>query len=300
MSSSRLKPSLLHTALLLLGCLSLATPAKALEVLASVRPLALIAQAVVVQPSQVRQLVPDGASSHDHALRPSDRQALALADIVLRVGPAHDAFLNRALAGRTGITVESQSLPGMTLLRQRQRDGSAGTGTAVDAHLWLHPGNAAVIAQALAGVLAEADPAHAADYHHNARQFAERLKVLERRLGKPSSPTGRPYVAYHDAYQYLESSLGLRYRGSLTLDAENKPGARHFQVMVERMRSEKIGCLLAEPGFDKALAMRMAGGRPLRMESVDEMFTQAPSGATGYERGLEQIADGIMRCTDGL
>lgn len=295
------KPLLMRAAFALLCCLSLPTAAHAqtVEVLASVRPLALIARAVVVDPAQVRQLVPDGVSSHDYALRPSDRRALALADIVLRIGPAHDAFLNRALSGRTGITVEAQSLTGMTLLRQRQRDGSANPGAAVDAHVWLHPGNAAVIAQALAGVLAEADPAHAADYRRNARQFAQRLEALGQRLGKPASPGGRPYVAYHDAYQYLEPSLGLRYRGSLTLDAESKPGARHFQLMVERIRTERISCLLAEPGFDKALAERVAGGRALRMESVDEMFTLAPSDATGYERGLAQMASEILRCTGG-
>lgn len=280
----------------LLALLLLFAPiASATEVLASIRPLALIAEAVVAEPAQVRRLLPDGASAHHPALRPSDRQALFTADIVLRIGPAHDAFLDRAMAGRMGVVIEAQSLPGMTLKTQRQRDGSPLARAATDPHLWLHPDNAVVIARALAGVLAELDPDRATRYHRNAEDFAGRVRALKTELARATPP--RAYVAYHDAYQYLEPLLALRYRGSLTLDAESKPGARHFQWMSTRIREEKITCLLAEPGFDAALVQRVAAGQSLRMVPVDEMFTAAPLKATGYEEGLRQAALEISRCT---
>lgn len=286
---------MMHRLFTLLLLPLLAPPALALEVLASVRPLALIAQAVVADPTQVRQLLPDGASAHHPVLRPSDRQALFTADVVLRIGPAHDAFLDRAMAGRMGVVIQAQSLPGMTLKTQRQRDGNPLARAATDPHLWLHPDNAVVIARALAGVLAELDPDRATRYRRNAEDFAGRVQTLKKELARPAPL--RPYVAYHDAYQYLEPLLGLRYRGSLTLDAESKPGARHFQLMATRIREEKVDCLLAEPGFDAALAERVTGGQPLRMVPVDEMFTSAPMDARGYAAGLRQVAADIARCT---
>ena len=73
--------------LLLLLALALPCTVQALEVVASIRPLALIADAVTGDPGQVRQLVPNGASSHEYALKPSDRALLARAGLVLWVGP---------------------------------------------------------------------------------------------------------------------------------------------------------------------------------------------------------------------
>jgi zinc transport system substrate-binding protein len=85
--------------LLLLLALVLPCSVQALEMVASIRPLALIADAVMAGHGQVRQLVPNGASSHEYALRPSDRALLARADLVLWVGPAHEHFLPTALRG---------------------------------------------------------------------------------------------------------------------------------------------------------------------------------------------------------
>ncbi|MBP8851807.1 MAG: zinc ABC transporter substrate-binding protein, partial [Moraxellaceae bacterium] len=78
--------------------------ARALDVVASIRPLALIADAVMEGQGRAHQLVPNGASSHEYALRPSDRALLARADLVLWVGPVHEHFLPTALRGRDLLT----------------------------------------------------------------------------------------------------------------------------------------------------------------------------------------------------
>src|SRR6218665_1713853 len=73
-------------------------PAHAVEVLTSIRPLALIAQAVAGEKVVVQQLVPNGTSPHDYQLKPSDRLRLSRADIILWTGPANEAFLSRVVA----------------------------------------------------------------------------------------------------------------------------------------------------------------------------------------------------------
>lgn len=88
-----LQRTLLASALLMAGPLSSASAA----VVTSIRPLGFIASAIAdgVTPTEV--LLPDGASPHDFALRPSDIQRLRSADLVLWVGPDMEAFLNKAL-----------------------------------------------------------------------------------------------------------------------------------------------------------------------------------------------------------
>lgn len=280
--------------LLLLSPLS-----QAAEVLASVRPLAQIAAAVTGGQDVVRQLVPAGASSHHYQARPSDRLALASADVVLWVGPAHEHFLKKMVARHKGL-LTIQALPGLALKLQRRPLGDDAIAGTVDPHLWLEPDNAAVIARALAEALAARAPARAADYRRNAAAFATRMATYKatqalRFQGLPS----RSFVAYHDAYQYIEPMLGLNFRGSLLQGDEGKPGAKHFLLMSQRIRQEGIFCFLGEPGFDKALVRHVFNGRPSIPVEVDEFFTRAPLTPDGFEAGLLQMADAIHGCLGG-
>lgn len=89
-----LQRTLLASALIMAGPLSSASAA----VVTSIRPLGFIASAIAdgVTPTEV--LLPDGASPHDFALRPSDIQRLRGADLVVWVGPDMEAFLTKSLA----------------------------------------------------------------------------------------------------------------------------------------------------------------------------------------------------------
>src|SRR5476649_2597679 len=68
------------------------------SVVASVRPLGFIASAIAdgVTPTEI--LLPDGASPHDFALRPSDLQKMRRADLVVWVGPEMEAFMTKSVA----------------------------------------------------------------------------------------------------------------------------------------------------------------------------------------------------------
>lgn len=284
-------------AALLLALLPLS--AAAVDVLATVRPLALIATAVAGADARVQQLLPAAASAHHYHLRPADRLALARADLVLWVGPAHEGFLTRVLPpGERLLT--AQSLPGLALRTKRRPDGDSVVAGSVDAHVWLDPHNAAVIARALAEDLARRDPAHAAAFRRNAEAFAGRLEAWRLREGERFAGLPQPgYLAYHDAYQYLEPALGLRFRGSLLSGDEDRPGAKHFVALSARIQAEKLACLLGEPGFDQALARHVFNGRPARLVQVDETFARAPMTAAGFEAGLSALGADVYRCLGG-
>lgn len=65
------------------------------DVVTSVRPLGFIAAAIAdgVMPTHV--LLPDGASPHDYALRPSDIKRLHDANLVVWIGPKMESFLEK-------------------------------------------------------------------------------------------------------------------------------------------------------------------------------------------------------------
>lgn len=278
--------------------LTMSTKAGAVEVVASIRPLALIADAVMAGRGQARQLVPDGASSHEYALRPSDRALLARADLVLWVGPVHEQFLGSALRGKPVIT--AQTLPGIALLPARRLADAMPVAGTTDPHLWLSPANAATVARALALELSRRDAGGASLYRRNADTFTTRMQQLQDGLhARFASLHKAPLIAYHDAYQYFEQSAGLLHRGSLTPEPEQKPGARHVLEMAQRVQKEGIACLLSEPGADTALAARIFGRQAYRVAAVDELFVGVPRGPEGYAAGLQNMAGEIQRCLTG-
>jgi zinc transport system substrate-binding protein len=75
----------------------------------------------------------------------------------------------------------------------------------IDMHIWLDPSNAKVLVPAIATALSDADPGNASTYQANAARLGQRLdeinRYLQRRLALIAD---RPYVVFHDAYQYFE------------------------------------------------------------------------------------------------
>lgn len=122
------------------------------DVVASVRPLGFIASAIAdgVMPTEV--LLPDGASPHDFALRPSDIARLRSADLVVWVGPEMEAFMTKSAAQLPpNRQVEIATLPAVKPLLMKggedehdhdhahENDGDEHHHGEYNMHVWLSP-----------------------------------------------------------------------------------------------------------------------------------------------------------------
>ena len=90
------KPARLLAAAL---CLATAPALAELRVVTSIKPLSLLAQGVAPAGTSVTTLVPPGSSPHNYNMKPSQRRALADADVIFWVGPEMETFLTRLLSG---------------------------------------------------------------------------------------------------------------------------------------------------------------------------------------------------------
>ena len=89
---------------------------------ASIRPVHSLLAGVMAGVAEPRLLLRAGESPHTYALRPSDAAALAAADLVVRIGPGLESFLDRPLRE---LTPEARLLtltdvPGLTRLPVRR------------------------------------------------------------------------------------------------------------------------------------------------------------------------------------
>ena len=121
-----------------------------------------------------------------------------------------------------------------------------------DLHFWLDVGNAQVMARYIAAQLGDEFPQHAAAYRQNADRLVARLQKLEAELKADLLPLkGRRYVAFHDAFQYLERRYGLRFVGSIRPPDASPSSARRLLRLRERLAEGGDGdfCILREPQF---------------------------------------------------
>ena len=260
-------------------------------IITTIKPLTLIANEVTRGIEQPQQLLADGVSAHDYALRPSERLRLQQAEVVIWVGASHETFL-RALLKNNSKNLSLETLPTSKHLTWRNLETNLPQANTLDAHLWLSPDNAIALAHAIANARGQQRPKNAAKYQQNALNFAKNLKAsLQPIQAKFAKLPHRQYIAYHDAYQYLEASFGLQYRGSISISQEQKSGLKHLLSLKKQVQQQQLRCLLAEPQFDEDLANQIFGDTG-RYVMVDESFTRASS----YSAGLVQMAEAIYGC----
>ena len=298
--------------LALTATLSFVAPAQAdVRVLTSIKPLQLIAAAVQDGVAVPEVLLPPGASPHNYALRPSDVRRVQSADLLYWVGPDMESFMPRVLMGRSLPTVTVQELPDLKLRHFAEDNHSHAEHAddhdhdhrpgSLDAHLWLSPTNARVIAARMAADLSAADPANAPRYQGNLKAFNERLDALDSRLkARLAVVSGKPYFVFHEAYDYFEDAYGLKHTGVFSVASEVQPGAQHVAAMRARLQEVGKTCVFSEPPLRPRLAETLTAGLPVKLAELDALGGYTPATAQGYEQVLEKLGNDLAGCLEGL
>ncbi len=288
------------------------------RVLTSIKPLQLIAAAVQDGVGAPEVLLPPGASPHHYALRPSDVRRVRDADLLYWVGADLENFLPRVLNNRQKPQVAVQDLPGMALRHfGDSHEEHAGHGEdhadedlghdhdhrpgSLDAHLWLSPVNAKVIAARMAADLSALDAANAARYAANLQAFEQRLDALDGRIRPQlAALQGKPYFVFHEAFDYFEAAYGLKHAGVFSVLTEVQPGARHVAAMRERLQAAGPSCVFSEPPLRPRLAETLTAGLPVKLAELDALGGTLPVDATAYPLLLENLANGLSECLNSL
>ncbi len=298
--------------LALTATLSFVAPAQAdVRVLTSIKPLQLIAAAVQDGVAVPEVLLPPGASPHNYALRPSDVRRVQSADLLYWIGPDMESFMPRVLKGRSLPTVTVQELPDLKLRHFAEDNHSHAEHAddhdhdhrpgSLDAHLWLSPTNARVIAARMAADLSAADPANAPRYQGNLKAFNERLDALDSRLkARLAAVSGKPYFVFHEAYDYFEDAYGLKHTGVFSVASEVQPGAQHVAAMRARLQEVGKTCVFSEPPLRPRLAETLTAGLPVKLAELDALGGYTPATAQGYEQVLEKLGNDLAGCLEGL
>jgi zinc transport system substrate-binding protein len=252
-----------------------------LRVAVSVPPQAYFVERIGGDRVEVVVMIPPGYSHVDHPLTPRKMAALSEADLYVKVG--HPAFdwerqqIGPVLEGMPGLRVVDMSA-GMRFLetgavseRPRAGDGDLHDGhrhEGGDPHVWVAPATVAVAADNIARALAEADPAHAAEYRASLAAFQADLRELDGELrARLSGLPHRAFLVYHPTWGYFAQEYGLE---QIAIEAEGKePSAGRLMELIGLAREEHVRVIFVQSGFPRKSAQVIADAVGARVVTAD-------------------------------
>lgn len=262
--------------------LMMLTHAWAKPLLVSTYPLYLIAQEIT-QGVEKPELLLAQQTGHDIQLTPTQRKALQDASLVLWLGKEHEAPLATLLANqKNAISILDAGI--INRLPQRNAKGVALAKT-VDSHVWLEPNHAVRIGFFIAVLRGQQQPEHKAKYWENAQKFA--TEMYQTAQATQRQGTAQPYWVYHDAYQYLERVLNLKFAGAMT-DNHANPTLTQLKYLKDN-RPQKTMCLLAE---GHVTAKQYQHLQPVIFQTIDESM----QGEKSFVEGWKKMTQNIQRC----
>lgn len=180
---------------------------------------------------------------------------------------------------------------------EHANDKDGGDHRSRDGHVWLDPENARKMVAEIARVLADADPANAETYKANAARSDAAIVALEADIARELEPVqGKPYVVFHDAYQYFERRFGLSALGSITLNPEAKPSAKRLTEIRKKLGALSASCVFSEPQFQAKLVAAVTEGTSARAGTLDPEGALVEPGPRAYETLLRNLATGLKTC----
>ncbi|WP_234185707.1 zinc ABC transporter substrate-binding protein ZnuA [Shinella sp. NM-101] len=166
-----------------------------------------------------------------------------------------------------------------------------------DMHLWLSPDNARAIAAEAAKVLAEKDPANAEIYRKNLAGLNDRLDALDKEIAETVAPVkDKPFIVFHDAYQYFEHHYGVLTAGSITVSPETLPGAERLTQIRDKVKTLGATCVFAEPQFEPKLVNVVIEGTPAKSGTLDPEAATLDPGPDLYFTLMKGIATSLRDC----
>ena len=214
---------------------------------------------------QVTALVPPGADPHTYEPAPPQAAKVAQAGLVVINGlnleeTLHDLIQNNA-GGSVPVVEMAGGLPVI----------GAASGTAGNPHLWLNVQNAMHYVESIRDGLIQVDPAGADVYRANAAAYLQELDALDKETAAAIAtipPERRRLVTLHDSFPYFAQRYGLEIVGVVEESPGQEPSAGDLAALIDKIRSQNVPTLFAEPEFDAAVLQAAAAEAGVKVKTL--------------------------------
>ena len=149
----------------------------------------------------------------------------------------------------------------------------------------------------IAAELAKLDPDNASSYLHRAQVGKDALTELIHNLsGQLERIRGRPFVVFHDAYQYFEHRFNIRAAGSIVLSEASDPGPVRITEIRDAVQNLEVKCVFAEPQFEPKLIATVIEGTDAGSGMLDPLGASLQAGPVLYSQLLRNLVRDLADC----
>ena len=288
--------------ILVLTLYSVTSVAKEPVVLASIKPIQMIVQEIMVGVSQPQVLLNSNTSPHDYALRPSDVKKVASADLVIWFGHDLEPFLKKVLTKQDHV-LELSKVKGLSLREFGEDNSEHGheghDHGSYDPHFWLGYQPTLQAAKAIKTQLQQLDSERAEQYELNYQRFAKKLTETREQIIQRLAPVKNAgYFVFHDAYGYFEQDYGLNQQGHFTVSPDRKPGAKTLIRIRTALADNQAKCVFAEPQFTPAVVESVVRGSQAKVGVLDPIGSNIEVVTGSYFTFIDQLANDFVTCLE--
>ena len=250
-------------------------------IVATLPQIADMAANVAGESLTVHALLEPGTDPHDFELRPSDAEALAEADVVLRSGEL-DEWAEEAIPGGARVVTLQGEAP---------------------AHWWHDPQNAVLAVDAIAEALEAEDPG-SWQYDASAKRYIAEIEALDGAIERcldAIPPDRRNLVTTHDAMRPFADRYGLTVVGTVipSSSTQAQPSSADLAKLAEDVRRAGVRTVFPESSVsadvERALAEE-AGvqvGEPLYADALGGRGSGADTYLKAMAHNARAIAAGL-------
>jgi zinc transport system substrate-binding protein len=295
----------------LLSTSAFATP----KVIASIVPVHSIVASVMGDVGTPELLLSGQNSEHTASLSPRQMSDLGQEGIVFMIGSGLEHKLGQisgseAVNGKKFISLSESSGVKTLAVRQggtfetheheeEEHEGEEHEEAILkfDPHVWLDPENAKAMTNAVAAELGKIDPEHARSYKANAAAYVASLDQLAAEISAETKPIqNKPFIVFHDAYQYFETRFGLTAVGSISDVSAAAPSAKRLKEIKDKLEETKAVCVFREPQFDAKYVSVVLEGSKAKQGVLDPIGSELTPGPNAYAELLKNLAKSAKDC----
>ena len=275
-----------------------------LQVITTFVPITQFTKAVAGDRAEVIQLLPANVGPHDYQAKPSDVQAIADADVLVKNGLEMEFFLDDLIAnaGNADLMVIDTS-EGVAVLSNEDVEGhgdehgddhgdehghdhgdehAAESGDShaghvhhgeYNPHIWLDPKRVIQQVETIRDGLIAVDPEGETDYRANAAAYIEQLQALDAEFTERLAPyAGQTFVAFHDFAPYFAESYGLEAEFLVDVPDVN-PSPDDVRRVIETVEASSLKTLLTEPQAGDEAFASLSSDLNVKVSAFDPMET---------------------------
>ena len=122
-------------------------------------------------------------------------------------------------------------------------------------------------------------------------------KKLKKEIAKELAPIkNKPFIVFHDAYQYFEKTFGLNAVGSVALEGDIASSPKQISFIKDKIIKSNASCVFQEPQFDSKLVKIVVEGTNAEIGTLDPLGVGVTSNEDFYLQLLKNMSKSLKEC----